>query len=181
MQLYLYTLACTMSLCTEEKRKLYSPILTGIGNYEPLGSADTSRISTQCDLDFVPDTGFKFYRLKLKDMVLNSIDYKRCKKSNNHTVAYCGSADRESFGSIQHFLELYDSVSGRTAVVVCLQAFVCQNVQFQSVKMPHLFQIQSTYSCFIPALSIRHKVIHVVVNTDEFVARPFDLAMENSL
>ena len=62
-----------------------------------------------------------------------------------------------------------------------VQQFSVQKVHSGGVHLPYLFIVQPERAVYVPVSTLRHKVIHMAINSKEYVARPFDLSMQMSL
>ena len=88
-------------------------------------------------------TGHKFLRVHIRGKVYHSLEYKRTKKRNSHTVCY-SSDNVEKFGFIMYFI----SLSGSTVAVL-----------YHLVPSPH--------HCYPPEISVLQSRIIPLIPTDD--------------
>ena len=58
-----------------------------------------------------------------------------------------------------------------------VQQFSVQKVHSGGVHLPYLFIVQPERAVYVPVSTLRHKVIHMAINSKEYV----DLSMQMSL
>lgn len=128
-------------------------------------------------LEFSPVCVEKFYRIEVNNSLYYCREYKRTSKTNNFTVLYETHPSREEFAIINFFVEVKIAGSCDPMILAAVQHLNTDVFVVNGIEIPHLFEISSRETKFIPVASIKRKCILIESyssGSSDVVCRIFD-------